>query len=579
MSQQIIKDHNVEALKIAAGWPGADRATLVTLATVLAATGADSDGLSYFQALAASQPDQVLPLALAGYFQVRSGEDIPAGVATLDEAASRDLGLAQYYRGLALAQLPAEAGHAKQAVADLEFILAVREQLPSNMIRAVYHGLAVAYAATGQHDLAAKAVADSGLSSAPAEVRLQFGGGWTNAVDGYHFGSPRIVEVAAGVRVAQGYDFGDFAFIGTDDGVVVIDAGTAEHRVRAALADAGLHADDVGHVILTHAHFDHVGGIGAFAGKDVQVIAQSGFPSELRRQHANVFPFRNFTGTSAGLGGEDAAASLPDIAVDQLIAEPTSLSIGGTDFVLYPTTGGETSGALMVYLPASDVLFTGDVMMPYLGAPFFAEGSPDGLLEALRLIADLGTHLLVHGHTTLTEQFTADGVPGLLAALAELRDESLAGIGRGLTLPALLNASVLPDVLREHPTAVAPYLVIRDHFVQRLYLQHSGYWQPDGQGREPVDGADRAAALDLLAGGRPEKFAAAARTLLHHRDSALALEMVTAGLATHPESGELAELRQHALYQLMERHQLQDPFRFLIYAELAGVEIGPVAAA
>jgi hypothetical protein len=29
----------------------------------------------------------------------------------------------------------------------------------------------------------------------------------------------------------------------------------------------------------------------------------------------------------------------------------------------------------------------------------------------------------------------------------------------------------------------------------------------------------------------------------------------------------------------MERHQLQDPFRFLIYAELAGAEISPVAGA
>ena len=100
-------------------WPGADRATLVTLATVLAATGAEHDGLSYFEALAASRPDQVLLLALAGYFQVRAGEDIPAGVARLDDAANRDLGLAQYYRGLALAPLPAEAGHAEQAVADL----------------------------------------------------------------------------------------------------------------------------------------------------------------------------------------------------------------------------------------------------------------------------------------------------------------------------------------------------------------------------------------------------------------------------------------------------------------------------
>jgi hypothetical protein len=118
MSQQIITDHNVDALKVAASWPGADRATLVTLATVLAATGADHDGLTFFEALAASQPDQLLPLALAGYFQVRAGENIPAGLAKLDDAASIDLGLAQYYRGLALAALPAGAGHAEQAVTE-----------------------------------------------------------------------------------------------------------------------------------------------------------------------------------------------------------------------------------------------------------------------------------------------------------------------------------------------------------------------------------------------------------------------------------------------------------------------------
>jgi glyoxylase-like metal-dependent hydrolase (beta-lactamase superfamily II) len=579
MSQQIIKDHNIEALKVAASWPGADRATLVTLATVLAATGADQDGLTYFEALAARQPDQVLPVTLAGYFQVRAGEDITAGLAKLDDAASRDLGLAQYYRGLALAALPAEAGHAGQAAADLEFVLAVRDQFPSNMIRAVYCGLAAAYAATGRDDLAAKAAADSGLSSAPAEARVQFGSGWANPADGFHFSSPRIAEVAPGIRVAQGYDFADFGLVSTQSGVVAIDAGTAERRVRAALADVGLHAGDVSHVILTHAHFDHAGGIGALTGPGTQVIAQAGFPSELQRQHATVFPFRYFTGSGAGFGGGDADAVPAEITVDQLIAGETKVSIGGTEFVLYPTTGGETSDALMVYLPASGVLFTGDVMMPYLGAPFFAEGSPGGLLDALALIAEINPRILVHGHPTLTEQFTVDAVPGLLAALTELRDQSLAGISRGLTLTGLLKASVLPEVLREHPAAVGPYLAIRDHFVQRLHHQHSGYWQLDGQGLEPVDATDRAAALDLLAGGRPEQFASTARALLAQRDPALALEITTAGLASHPDASELAQLRQQALYRLMERHQLQDPFRFLIYAELARVEIGPVAAA
>jgi alkyl sulfatase BDS1-like metallo-beta-lactamase superfamily hydrolase len=165
----------------------------------------------------------------------------------------------------------------------------------------------------------------------------------------------------------------------------------------------------------------------------------------------------------------------------------------------------------------------------------------------------------------------------LLPALTQLRDDALASIARGQTLTALLDANHLPDVLREHPAAVAPFLVIREHFLQRLYHQRTGYWDADGQGLEPVAPAARAAALDLVAGGRPEPFADAARTLLAQGDPALALEITTAGLARHPDAAALAELRQQALYRLMERHQLQDPFRFLIYAEMACVELRPSA--
>jgi glyoxylase-like metal-dependent hydrolase (beta-lactamase superfamily II) len=577
MSKQIVTDRSIEALKVGATWPGADRATLITLATVLAATGADQDGASFFEALAGSQPDQVLPLALAGYFQVRSGMDIPGGLAKLDDAATKDLGPAQYYRGLALAGLPADPGRAGQAISDLEFVLAVRDQFPSAMMRAVYHGLAAAYAAAGRPDDAAKAAANSGLSSAPAGTRLQFGGGWMNAAEGFHMRSPTIVEVAPGVRVAQGYDFGDFAFVSTADGMVAIDAGTAQHRVRGALADAGIDAGDVSHLILTHAHFDHAGGIGALIGPTTQVIAQAGFADELQRQHENVFPFRYFTGNGAGFGTGDGHPAPDSISVDRPVADVTTVSVGGTEFVLYPTTGGETSDALMVYLPASGVLFTGDVMMPYTGAPFFAEGSPDGMLDALRLIAGLNPRVLVHGHPVLTELFTVETVPGLLAALTELRDIAVARIRSEQTLTEVLDSSVLPETaLRAHPAAVGPYLAIWEHFVQRLYQQHSGYWQPDGQGLEPIRPADRAAALDLLAGGMPEQFAATAETLLAQRDAALALEIVSAGLVKHPDHADLARLRKQALYRLMERHQLQDPFRFLIYAELAGVELEPV---
>jgi alkyl sulfatase BDS1-like metallo-beta-lactamase superfamily hydrolase len=264
------------------------------------------------------------------------------------------------------------------------------------------------------------------------------------------------------------------------------------------------------------------------------------------------------------------------VVPDQLISEPTTLTVGGTELVLYPTPGGETSDALMVHLPASGVLFTGDVMMPYLGQPFAAEGSPEGLLETLAFIGSLRPRLLIHGHPTLTEQFTAEAIPGLQAALTQLHGEVLDGIRGGRTLPDIVEEASLPAVLRDHPTAVVPYLVIRDHFTERLYHQRTGYWQPDRRGLEPVTAAEHAAALDLLAGGREEQFAAAAATLIGQGDHALALQIIQPGLLRHPASSTLAGLRATALYRLMEQYQQFDPFKFLIYAELAGAEIGPV---
>ena len=569
MTGPITHDRGIESLKMAARWPGADRATTVILATRLAAARADAEGQRYFSESAEAQPGEALPLALAGFFQARLGEEVDAALAKLDQAAATDLGLPQYFRGLALAGLPPDRRRAARAVADLEFVLAVRDQFPPMLLRAAYHGLAAAHAVLGQDDQAAEAMRKSGLGVAPAGTQLMFGGFWATAQDGFRFTSPRILRPEPGIQVAQGYDFCDLAFITTSDGVVAIDAGTTQDRVKVALGDLDLPADDlISHLILTHAHWDHIGGVGALRGPGTQVIAQAGFPAGLDREQGDRPLFRYFTG---------AAGSVPLAVVpDQLISQPTPLTVGGTELVLYPTPGGETPDALMVHLPASGVLFAGDVLMPYLGQPFADEGSPEGLLDALAFIGSLRPRLLIQGHATLTELFTAEAVAGLEAALTRLRGEVLDGIRDGRTLPDILKEASLPAVLRDHPTAVVPYLVMRDHFTERLYHQRTGYWQPDGQGLEPATAAEHAAALDLLAGGREEQFAAAAATLIGQGDYALALEIIQPGLLRHPASNTLAGLRRTALHRLMEQYQQFDPFKFLIYAELAGAEIGPV---
>jgi glyoxylase-like metal-dependent hydrolase (beta-lactamase superfamily II) len=404
MTEPISRNRLLGSLKEAASWPGADRNTVLTLATTLVAARADTEGSSYFQYLSERDPADATAQALAGFFQVRVGHNVAAAITKLDKAATMDIGLPQYLRGLALAELlpgdgPSEtglaafdSGRADQVVADLEFVLAVRDQFPVLLLRAAYQGLARGYLALGRPQQAAEAMRRSGLGPAATDRPPVFTSFSVTARDGMRLSAPGALNPAPDVHVAQSYDFGDFAFIQTSAGIVAIDAGTSPDRVRAAMAGLGLKGQaPVSHLILTHAHFDHVGGSEAVRAPGTQVIAAAGFPAEAERLRRWSLPFRYFTGTDA--------SPATDVEPDRLISQRTSMVVGDTEFVLIPVRGGETpdalmvylpaSGllftgdALMVYLPASGLLFTGDALMPYLGVPFTAEGSPEGLLDTL----------------------------------------------------------------------------------------------------------------------------------------------------------------------------------------------------
>jgi Flp pilus assembly protein TadD len=95
MTGPISRNRLLGSLKEAASWPGADRNTVVTLATALVAARADAEGSRYFQDLSERNPADATAQALAGFFQVRAGQDVAAAIAKLDKAATMDLGLPQ----------------------------------------------------------------------------------------------------------------------------------------------------------------------------------------------------------------------------------------------------------------------------------------------------------------------------------------------------------------------------------------------------------------------------------------------------------------------------------------------------
>jgi len=319
-------------------------------------------------------------------------------------------------------------------------------------------------------------------------------------------------------------------------------------------------------VLVTHAHWDHIGGLAALAEPGTTVVAQAKFADELRIVNNTGVPFRYFFGNKA--------VSKYELRPARVVDRPETLTIGGTDFALYPVTGGETADALMIHVPSSGVLFVGDTFMPYLGAPFLPEGSPEALIENIALIRSLHPRRLIHGHPPLTELFTIEALPPFEAAIRELHERVVGRIAEGRTLADIVHENILPASLREQPRVVLPYLVMRDNFIKRVYLQRTGYWKPDGEGLEVVAPKEWAGALDLLAGGREDAFVTSARALLARGDHALALRLTDMGQLAHPGSPTLAALRQRALDGLRARNQQLSPFKFIIYSEWAGANLG-----
>ena len=574
----ITRDLTLEALQEAVRWPNAAPATVLALAGRLLAARRDADGYTYFRERAAERPDQPLFLALEGLFLARlAGRTAPLrrpasvneAIAKLDRAVSQAPGLTTYFRGVVLAELPGMLRKAEAAAADLEWVLADKGRVPPGFRRGAYRSLARAYRTLGRLVASEDALARSGypsLDGDPAQIVADY---WLTTADGFHFVPPRLVELAPGVHVAQGYDFADFAFVITDDGIVAIDAGTTAAHAQAALTDLRrISQIQIRQVIVTHAHWDHIGGLDALRDDGAQVIAQANFADELLLVNATGWSYRYFF-------GEDANRRF-DMVPDRLVREPETLRLGGVEFHLYPVRGGETEDGLLVHLPARGVVFTGDVIMPYLGAPFLPEGSAEGLFDAMRLICRLEPRLLIHGHSGLTENFPIAIFPALEAALRDQHERVLQGIQEAQTLVEILHQNALPDILRSHPAAVVPFLVLREHFVQRVYHQRTGYWKPDGDGLQPIARGEWAAAVDLIGGGKEQAFVRAATGLLGRSDYAMALEISTLGLLRYPASRRLRDLRRQALERLRELHQQLDPFKFVIYSEWAAAELQPV---
>ena len=562
-------DREAESLERAVAWPHASPRAIMVLASDYLARNRARDGYTTFAARAKASPEQPLFLALTGLFQARLAGEVPLlqrvawveeAAAKLDKAAATG-GLQRYLRGIVFADLPARFARAQTAASDLEWMLAHSAAFPPGLRRGAFRGLGKAYTTLGRSSDAEHAFALAGGRNTPPTLV----DGSVSDTAGFRFGPRELAEVAHNVFVARGYDFAEIAFIVTSAGVVVIDAGTTPATAAAALeAFRAREKAPITHVLITHAHWDHIGGLAALVGPDTQVIARCNFADELSRVNSASPPFHYFFGK----GATGPWQLEPSRCVDA--SEP--LTVGDTRIVLQPTRGGETDDALLVHLPDAGILFVGDAFMPYFGSPFVAEGSVEGLLSTIEQIRALAPSRLIHGHLPLSVNFPIEVLPALGEAIARTRDFTLVQIRGAHTQSETLAQAVLPESLRSQPDAVVPFLLMRDNLIGRLYQQHTGYWKSDGEGMEVYSQREQAAALDLIAEGRADAFARAAESLNARGDHGMGLRIAELGLAAHPSSAPLASERRRALEGLRARYQY-NPFKFIVYSELAQDEV------
>ncbi len=223
---------------------------------------------------------------------------------------------------------------------------------------------------------------------------------------------------------------------------------------------------------------------------------------------------------------------------------------------------------MFIHLPDEGVMFVGDFIMPYLGAPFVEEGDFQGLLDAIDILVAAHPQYLLHGHEPLTRNFTSTSMLALLKTdLAWLRDQVLSAIRRGEERGAIHQTNLIPPgLLKDQPDVYLPFLILREHVIDRLYDQNVGYWQPDLQGLEHLTSADRAALLVDYLGVTEGQLVKTVEHLAADGKYELAASLLESSGKRFASSPSVASAKRLVYLKLMEKYQNTDPFKFIIYS-------------
>ncbi len=198
---------------------------------------------------------------------------------------------------------------------------------------------------------------------------------------------PRMVRLADNVYAYEEVHVGgeittNNLIVVTRDGVLVVDGqGTAEKTARLVAEIGKLTPQPIRYVVVASEHGDHTGGNQSFP-KTATFIASAASQAALQR--AAERPAR---------GGGPSQVVVPTDAV----TGTRVLNLGGTEIQILMLGRSHTGGDLVVYLPATKVLFMSETYLHRM-FPSLASGYPTEWIAAIRKAQALDVNAYVPGH-------------------------------------------------------------------------------------------------------------------------------------------------------------------------------------
>lgn len=165
---------------------------------------------------------------------------------------------------------------------------------------------------------------------------------------------------------------------------ILIDPGHISHfdHVRQELAKMNLGIEDLGLVLCTHAHPDHV--------EATQLFKQISVPVAI---HEAEWPLIQAMESQIAAMGLSLDAIAPDFFL-----KAGDLNVQGLDLKVYHTPG-HSPGSVCFYRPELKALFTGDLVFKAgLGRTDLPGGDGERIKKSILQMADLDVELILPGH-------------------------------------------------------------------------------------------------------------------------------------------------------------------------------------